>query len=48
MRGHGSRSRERLRERWELMTPEERQRLRQGLRERCGFGPDPVAGDSKP
>jgi hypothetical protein len=26
-------------ERWERMTPEERERFRQGLRERCGFGP---------
>ena len=26
-------------ERWERMTPEERERFRQGLRERWGFGP---------
>lgn len=26
-------------ERWERMTPEERERFRQGMRERCGFGP---------
>jgi hypothetical protein len=31
--------RRRVSERWERMTPEERERLRQGLRERCGFGP---------
>ncbi|MGD0359735.1 MAG: hypothetical protein ABSC93_02635 [Bryobacteraceae bacterium] len=24
---------------WEAMTAEERQRFRQGIRERCGFGP---------
>jgi hypothetical protein len=36
---------ERMAERWERMTPEERERLRHGLRGRCGFGPSP--GDSK-
>jgi hypothetical protein len=38
---HGGRSRYRRRmaERWEAMTPEERERFRQGLRGRCGFGP---------
>lgn len=25
--------------RWERMTPEERERFREGLRGRCGFGP---------
>jgi hypothetical protein len=30
--------RRRMAERWEYMTPEERERLRQGLRGRCGFG----------
>jgi len=25
--------------RWEAMTPEERERFRQGIRSRCGFGP---------
>ena len=29
---------ERLADRWGQMTPEERERLRQGMRERCGFG----------
>jgi hypothetical protein len=33
------RVRERMDERWEQMTPEERERFRQGMRERCGFGP---------
>ena len=31
--------RRRMAERWERMTPEERERFRQGLRGRCGFGP---------
>jgi hypothetical protein len=31
--------RRRLAERWERMTPEERERFRQGMRGRCGFGP---------
>ncbi len=31
--------RRRMAERWERMTPEERKRFRQGMRERCGFGP---------
>jgi hypothetical protein len=33
--------RRRLAERWERLTPEERERLRRGIRERCGFGPPP-------
>jgi hypothetical protein len=28
----------RMTERWEAMTPEERERLRQGMLDRCGFG----------
>ena len=40
---HRSRMRHRIEERmagrWEHMTPEERERVRQGLRGRCGFGP---------
>ena len=35
---------ERMDERWERMTPEERERLRQSWRGRCGFGPP--AGES--
>jgi len=31
--------RRRMTERWEHMTPEERERFRQGMRGRCGFGP---------
>jgi len=30
--------RRRMAERWERMTPEERERFRQGMRSRCGFG----------
>jgi hypothetical protein len=30
---------ERMAERWETMTPEERERARQSWRGRCGFGP---------
>jgi hypothetical protein len=30
---------ERTVERWEAMTPEERERFRQGMSARCGFGP---------
>ena len=33
------RIRERMGERWDRMTPEERERFRQGMRGRCGFGP---------
>ncbi|MBZ5584106.1 MAG: hypothetical protein LAQ30_18210 [Acidobacteriia bacterium] len=46
--GHGSpRSgiRRRMAERREQMTPEERERLRQGIRGHCGFGPS--ASESK-
>ena len=30
---------DRMADRWEHMTPEERERFRQGMRGRCGFGP---------
>ncbi len=36
--------RRRLAARWEGMTPEERDRFRQGLRSRCGFGPPAAEG----
>ena|SRR5579863_7953663 len=43
----GSRFRNRMRERWEHMTPEEREKFRQGMRGRCGdFGG--AATESKP
>jgi hypothetical protein len=32
---------ERMSERWDQMTPEDRERFRQGMRGRCGFGASP-------
>jgi hypothetical protein len=37
--------RRKMGERMDSMTPEERERFRQGVRQRCGFGP--AAGESK-
>ena len=34
--GRGGHWRHRMRDRWEHMTPDERERFRQGLRSRCG------------
>ena len=45
-RSYRSSIRRRVAERWERMTPEERERLRQGMRGRCGMGPSP--GESQP
>ena len=46
MHGSGRSSfRRRMDERWEHMTPEERERFRQGMRGRWGFGPS--ASESK-
>jgi len=46
--GHGSPGRrmrrhmaDRMAERWQHMTPEERERFRQGVRARCGVDPTP-------
>jgi hypothetical protein len=39
------RMQERMAERWERMTPEERERARQSWRGRCGF--DPSGGESQ-
>lgn len=36
LRGPGMHWRQHMYERWEKMTPEEREKLRAGLRERCG------------
>lgn len=36
-RGHGGPGRFRLMERWEQMTPEEREKFRQGMRRGCGM-----------
>ncbi len=47
---HGSprhRIRRRLAERWASLTPEEQERFRQAMRERCGFGPAPTESESK-
>jgi hypothetical protein len=37
---------DRVAERWERMTPEEQERFRQRIRERCGFDPSTGASDS--
>ena len=39
----GRQMRDRMSERWGSMTPEERERFRQGMRERCGFGDSKTA-----
>jgi hypothetical protein len=39
--GRGFHSRRRMAARWEAMTPEERERFRQRMSGRCGFGPAP-------
>jgi hypothetical protein len=49
--GHGgpgrSRARRRMAERWEQMTPEEREKFRHGMRDRCGFeAPSTDPGES--
>jgi len=42
-RDYGRRWRHRMTERWERMTPEERERFRQGMRGRCGPFAPPAA-----
>ena len=42
---HRSYSGRRMAERWQNMTPEEREKFRQGMRGRCGF--DTLASESK-
>jgi hypothetical protein len=39
--------RRRMSERWEQMTPEERERFRQSWQGRCGFGPARSSSESK-
>ena len=39
---YGGHWRHRMRERWESMTPEERERFRQGMAHRCGRGRTPA------
>ena len=41
-RGHGMHWRHRMMERWERMTPEEREKFRAGMRGRCGHA-EPAA-----
>jgi hypothetical protein len=41
-RGHRGSWRHRMIERWEKMTPEEREKFRQGLETRCGHSPAPA------
>jgi hypothetical protein len=47
--GHGPRGNmgRRMAERWERMTPEEREKVRQGMGSRCGFD-SPTGGAEKP
>ena len=42
LRGGGGRFGQRMRERWQAMSPEERARVREALRRRCGHGPQPT------
>ena len=45
---HRSNFRRRMAERWERMTPDEREKFRQGMRSRCaGFGA-PTSGPKEP
>jgi hypothetical protein len=37
---------DRIAERWEGMTPEERERFRERMRQLCGFGPASATGES--
>ena len=49
LRGSGrSNFRRRMVERWEHMTPEERERFQQGMRGRCGFGPSSSESEGQP
>jgi hypothetical protein len=43
----GPRWRRRLKDRWEQMTPEEREKFKQGMRRGCGFRPDAEMPQSK-
>ena len=49
--GHGSNRsnfRRRMAERWERMTPEEREKFRHGMRSRCGGFGAPTSGTNEP
>ena len=41
-RGPGRHWRYRMMERWEKMTPEEREKFREGMRHRCGYRDEPA------
>ena len=43
----GDRMADRVTERWDHMTPEERERFRQRIRERCGFEPAPSRAEGE-
>jgi len=45
--GYRSGFRRRMAERWDAMTPEERERFRQGMRGRCGIGASPSTSKSE-
>ena len=46
--GHGAHWRRRMRERWERMSPEERERFRQGAVGTCGRTTDIAGGSPEP
>ena len=46
--GHRSKFRRRMDERWERMTPEEREKFQQGMRSRCGNFGAPAGGTTGP
>jgi hypothetical protein len=45
--GHRSRGREFMRERWQHMTPEQREKMRNRWRMACGFEPPPAEAEQK-
>jgi len=45
---HRSDFRRRMAGRWEQMTPEEREKFRQGMRSRCGGFGEPTGGTGEP
>jgi len=45
-RGPGRHWRYRMMDRWEKMTPEEREKFREGMRHRCGYPDTPAAKPS--
>ena len=45
---HRSNFRRRMHQRWEQMTPEEREKFRQRMRSRCGGFEAPTTGTSEP